>query len=86
MNEENERKRHFLQTFRRWEALFKRADRATIKECLEITNPKRFDYANPFYALRHLGGDAKMLAATEKPNARLMGQIQAERLLSSGDE
>jgi hypothetical protein len=125
LNEENERKRHFLQTFRRWEALFKRADRGdvqaekwliadyfkslghlsaeglealtdelkarciffpTIKECLEITNPKRFDYANPFYALRHLGGDAKMLAATEKPNARLMGQIQAERLLSSGDE
>lgn len=119
MEDENARKRIFLQTFRRWEALFKRADRGdvqaekwliadyykslgflsaeglealtdelkkqctffpSIKECLEITNPKRFDYASPFYALRHLGGDAAMLAAPEKPNARLLGQIKTERL------
>lgn len=117
--EEVERKKHFLQTFRRWEALFKRADRGdvqaekwliadyfkslghlspdglealtdelkvrctffpSIKECLEITNPKRFDYSSPFYALRHLGGDDKMLAAPEKQNTRLLGQIRTERL------
>jgi len=86
-------KRHFLQTFRRWEALFKRADRGdiqaekwliadyykslchlspgglealtdelkerctffpTIRECLEVTRPKQFDYANRFYRLRHI--------------------------------
>jgi hypothetical protein len=117
--DENARKRYFLQTFRRWEALFKRADRGdvqsekwliadyykslgflsaeglevltdelkkqctffpSIKECLEITNPKRFDYASPFYRLRHLGGDDVMLAAPEQPNARLLGQIKTERL------
>jgi hypothetical protein len=117
--DENARKRYFLQTFRRWEALFKRADRGdvqsekwliadyykslgflsaeglevltdelkkqctffpSIKECLEITNPKRFDYASPFYRLRHLGGDAVLLAAPEQPNARLLGQIKTERL------
>jgi hypothetical protein len=86
-------KRHFLQTFRRWEALFKRADRGdvqaekwliadyykslchlspaglevltdelkerctffpTIRECLEVTRPKQFDYANRFYRMRHI--------------------------------
>jgi len=117
--DEIQRKKHFLQVFRRWEALFKRADRGdveaekwliadyfkslghlspeglealtdelkarctffpTIKECLEITNPKRFDYSSPFYALRHLGGDDKMLAAPEKQNTRLLGQIRTERL------
>ena len=116
---EIQRKRHFLETFRRWEALFKRADRGdvqaekwliadyfkslghlspeglealtdelkvrctffpSIKECLDITNPKQFDYGNPFYRLRHLGGDPKMLAAPEGQNTRLLGQIRAERL------
>lgn len=96
-------KRHFLTVFRRWEALFKRADRGdpeadkwfiaeyykslghlseyglerltdelkarctffpTIKECLDIIKPARFDYGNPFYKLVHLReGDPKMLAA-----------------------
>ena len=122
--EENERKRHFLQTFRRWEALFKRTDRGdvqaekwliadyfkslghlseeglealtdelkarcvffpTIKECLEILNPKRFDYANPFYSLRHLGGDPKMLAAPEKPDVRRLAQIRDERQIEYKD-
>jgi hypothetical protein len=104
--DEIERKKYFLQVFRRWEALFKRADRGdvqaekwliadyfkslghlspdglealtdelkkssiffpTIRECLEITNPARYDYGNPFYRMRHLsGGDPKMLAAPEQ--------------------
>ena len=119
LSDENQRKRNFLQVFRRWEALFKRADRGdvqaekwliadyfkslghlspeglealtdelkarctffpSIKECLEITNPKRFDYSSPFYALRHLGGDDKMLAAPEEQNQRLLGRIRTERL------
>ena len=120
--EEIARKKHFLQVFRRWEMLFKRADKGdvqaekwliadyfkslghlsphglecltdvlkekctffpTIKECLEITNPKQFDYGNPFYKLRHLdAGDPKMLAAPEKRNERLLGQIQAERQIA----
>lgn len=119
-DEENARKRHFLQTFRRWEALFKRADRGdvqaekwliadyykslghlspeglealtdvlkaqctffpTIKECLEITHPKQFDYGNPFYRLRHIqGGDPKMLVARESDQRRI-AQIKAERML-----
>lgn len=123
--EEIERKKHFLQVFRRWEALFKRADRGdiqaekrliadyfkslghlspeglealtdelkakciffpAIKECLEIMNPKRFDYASKFYGLKHLG-DKSFLAAPEKTNHRIMSQIEAERLLTSdGDE
>lgn len=46
----------------------------TIKECLEITRPKQFDYGNRFYRLRHLqGGDPKMLAAPERVNTRLLG-------------
>lgn len=125
MAEEIERKKHFLQVFRRWEALFKRADRGdiqaekwliadyfkslghlspeglealtdelkakciffpTIRECLEIMNPKRFDYASKFYGLKHLG-DQSFLAAPEKPNHRIISQIEAERLLTSdGDE
>lgn len=125
MAEEIERKKHFLQVFRRWEALFKRADRGdiqaekwliadyfkslghlspeglealtdelkakciffpTIKECLEIMNPKRFDYASKFYGLKHLG-DKSFLAAPEKTNHRIISQIEAERLLTSdGDE
>jgi hypothetical protein len=119
--EENQRKRQFLQVFRRWEALFKRADRGdveaekwliadyfkslghlsaeglealtdelkarctffpTIKECLEIMNPPRFDYANKFYGMKHLG-EQSFLAAPEKPNHRLMAQVEAERLLTS---
>lgn len=31
MADENAHKRHFLQTFRRWEALFKRADRGDVQ-------------------------------------------------------
>ena len=125
MAEEIERKKHFLQVFRRWEALFKRADRGdiqaekwliadyfkslghlspeglealtdelkakciffpTIRECLEIMNPKRFDYASKFYGLKHLG-DKSFLAAPEKVNHRIISQIEAERLLTSdGDE
>ena len=123
MAEEIERKKHFLQVFRRWEALFKRADRGdiqaekwliadyfkslghlspeglealtdelkakciffpTIRECLEIMNPKRFDYASKFYGLKHLG-DKSFLAAPEKVNHRIISQIEAERLLTSGD-
>lgn len=119
--EEIERKKHFLQVFRRWEALFKRADRGdiqaekwliadyykslghlspeglealtdelkakciffpTIKECLEIMNPARFDYASKFYGLKHLG-DKSFLAAPETPNNRIASQIEAERLLTS---
>lgn len=121
--DEIERKRRFLQVFRRWEALFKRADRGdvqaekwliadyfkslghlspeglealtdelkakciffpTIKECLDIMNPKRFDYSSKFYGSKHLG-DKSFLAAPEKVNHRIMGQIEAERLLTSGD-
>ena len=103
MADEIARKKHFLQIFRRWEALFKRADKGdiqaekwliadyfkslghlsevglealtdelkkrciffpTIKECLDIIKPARFDYGNPFYKLVHLReGDPKMLAA-----------------------
>ena len=125
MAEEIERKKHFLQVFRRWEALFKRADRGdiqaekwliadyfkslghlspeglealtdelkakciffpTIRECLEIMNPKRFDYASQFYWLKHLG-DKSFLAAPEKTNHRIISQIENERLLTSdGDE
>lgn len=108
-------KRHFLQTFRRWEALFKRADRGdvqaekwliadyykslchlspaglealtdelkerctffpTIRECLEVTRPKQFDYGNRFYRLRHIeevgsplllqGGQAMLAHMTER--------------------
>lgn len=109
--------------FRRWEALFKRADRGdvqaekwliadyfkslghlspeglealtdelkakciffpTIKECLDIMNPKRFDYASKFYSSKHLG-DKSFLAAPERVNHRIMGQIEAERLLTSDD-
>ena len=123
--EEIARKKHFLQVFRRWEMLFKRADKGdvqaekwliadyfkslghlspeglerltdvlkeqctffpTIKECLEITNPKQFDYGNPFYGLRHLKKDRHLLAAPEKLNERLLGQIQAERQLTYKDE
>lgn len=123
MAEEIERKKHFLQVFRRWEALFKRADRGdiqaekwliadyfkslghlspeglealtdelkakciffpTIKECLDIMNPKRFDYSSKFYGLKHLG-DKSFLAAPEKVNHRIISQIEAERLLTSGD-
>ena len=119
--EEIQRKKHFLQVFRRWEALFKRADRGdveaekwliadyfkslghlspegmealtdelkarctffpTIKECLEIMNPARFDYSNKFYGMKHLG-ERQFLAAPEQPNPRLMSQVNAERLLSS---
>ena len=109
------RKKHFLQVFRRWEALFKRADRGdvqaekwliadyfkslghlsaeglealteelkarcvffpTIKECLEITRPGRYDFGNPFYRLRHLNaGDPKMLAAPER-NQRQIAQTR----------
>ena len=123
--EENERKWNFLMVFRRWEALFKRADRGdiqaekwliadyfkslghlspeglealtdelkakciffpTIRECLEIMNPKRFDYASKFYGLKHLG-DKSVLAAPEKPNHRIISQIENERFLTSdGDE
>lgn len=122
--EEIERKKHFLQVFRRWEALFKRADRGdiqaekwliadyfkslghlspeglealtdelkakciffpTIRECLEIMNPKRFDYASKFYGLKHLG-DKSFLAAPEKTNHRIISQIEAERLLTSDGE
>lgn len=101
--------------FRRWEALFKRADRGdvqaekwiiadyfkslghlsaeglealteelkarcvffpTIKECLEITRPGRYDFGNPFYRLRHLNaGDPKMLAAPER-NQRQIAQTR----------
>ena len=121
MAEEIERKKHFLQVFRRWEALFKRADRGdiqaekwliadyfkslghlspeglealtdelkakciffpTIKECLEIMNPARFDYGSKFYGLKHLG-DKSFLAAPETPNNRIASQIEAERLLTS---
>lgn len=36
----------------------------TIRECLEITSPGKYDYGNPFYKMRHLqAGDAKMLNA-----------------------
>ncbi len=119
--DEIQRKKHFLQVFRRWEALFKRADRGdveaekwliadyfkslghlspeglealtdelkarctffpTIKECLEIMNPPRFQYSSKFYGMKHLGEQA-FLAAPEKPNHRLVTQIEAERLLSS---
>lgn len=122
MAEEIERKKHFLQVFRRWEALFKRADRGdiqaekwliadyykslghlspeglealtdelkakciffpAIKECLEIMNPKRFDYASKFYGLKHLG-EKSFLAEPETPNNRIASQIEAERLLTSG--
>lgn len=122
MAEEIERKKHFLQVFRRWEALFKRADRGdiqaekwliadyfkslghlspeglealtdelkakciffpAIKECLEIMNPARFDYASKFYGLKHLG-EKSFLAAPETPNNRIASQIEAERLLTSG--
>lgn len=116
------RKKHFLQIFRRWEALFKRADKGdiqaekwliadyfkslghlsevglealtdelkkrciffpTIKECLEITNPSRYDYGNPFYRLRHLqAGDPKMIAAPEKQNARMLAHIQEQRQIA----
>lgn len=121
MAEEIERKKHFLQVFRRWEALFKRADRGdiqaekwliadyykslghlspeglealtdelkakciffpAIKECLEIMNPARFDYASKFYGLKHLG-EKSFLAAPETPNNRIASQIEAERLLTS---
>lgn len=121
MAEEIERKKHFLQVFRRWEALFKRADRGdiqaekwliadyfkslghlspeglealtdelkakciffpTIRECLEIMNPSRFDYASKFYGLKHLG-DKSFLVAPEKTNHRIISQIEAERLLTS---
>lgn len=123
MADEIQRKRQFLQVFRRWEALFKRADRGdveaekwliadyfkslghlspegmealtdelkakctffpTIKECLEIMNPARFDYASKFYGMKHLGS-REFLAAPEKPNHRLMSQVQAERLLTSDE-
>ena len=121
--EEIQRKKHFLQVFRRWEALFKRADRGdveaekwliadyfkslghlspeglealtdelkarctffpTIKECLEIMNPPRFEYSSKFYGMKHLG-ERKFLAAPEKPNHRLMAQVNADRLLTSDD-
>lgn len=122
LDEENARKRYFLHVFRRWEALFKRADRGdiqaekwliadyfkslghlsaeglealtdelkktciffpTIKECLEITNPGRYDFGNPFYRMRHLNaGDPKMLAAPERKNERLLAYIKQERQLS----
>ena len=121
MADEIQRKRQFLKVFRRWEALFKRADRGdveaekwliadyfkslghlsaeglealtdelkvrctffpTIKECLEIMNPPRFDYASKFYGMKHLGERA-FLAAPEQPNHRLITQIEAERLLAS---
>lgn len=123
MADEIQRKKHFLQVFRRWEALFKRADRGdveaekwliadyfkslghlspeglealtdelkvrctffpTIKECYEIMNPKRFDYSNKFYGMKHLG-ERKFLAAPEQPNPRLMSQVNAERLLASDE-
>lgn len=116
--DENARKRHFLQTFRRWEALFKRADRGdvqaekwliadyykslghlspeglerltdelkarctffpTIKECLEITHPARYDYANPFFRLRHLQEDRHLLAAPETPSTLLLESIKQLR-------
>jgi hypothetical protein len=119
--EEIARKKHFLQIFRRWEMLFKRADKGdvqaekwliadyfkslghlspdglelltdelkkvctffpSVKECLEITNPKQYDYGSPFYRLRHLQTDQHLLAAPEKRNERLLGQIQAERKLT----
>lgn len=122
MADEIQRKKHFLQVFRRWEALFKRVDRGdveaekwliadyfkslghlspeglealtdelkarctffpTIKECLEIMNPPRFDYASKFYGMKHLG-QKQFLAAPEAPNHRLMGQIKTERLTASG--
>lgn len=109
---ENARKRHFLQTFRRWEALFKRADRGdvqaekwliadyfkslghlspeglerltdelkarctffpTIKECLEITHPARFEYGSPFWALRHGEAGRHLLTAPERVDTRLLG-------------
>lgn len=115
MADEIARKKHFLQVFRRWEALFKRADRGdvqaekwliadyfkslghlsaeglealteelkarcvffpTIKECLEITRPGRYDFGNPFYRLRHLNaGDPKMLASPER-NQRQIAQTR----------
>ena len=109
--EENEHKRYFLIVFRRWEALFKRADRGdvqaekwliadyykslchlspeglerltdalkerctffpTIKECLEITRPSRFDYGHPFYRMRHLpGGEPQLLTSSATETKRL---------------
>lgn len=124
MADEIARKKHFLQVFRRWEALFKRADRGdvqaekwliadyfkslghlsaeglealtdelkrrcvffpTIKECLEITHPGRYDFGNPFYRLRHLNaGDPKMLAAPERNLSRQIGYTRM--IESNGDE
>lgn len=115
--DETARKKHFLQTFRRWEALFKRADRGdvqaekwliadyykslshlsevglealtdelkkrctffpTIRECLEITNPGKHDYGNPFYKMRHLNaGDPKMIATPEKSETLRLTQQRA---------
>ena len=88
----SEHKLAFLQTFRRWEILFKRADRGdveadkwliaeyykslghltpagfellteqlkerctffpTIKECLEVINPPKYSYGNPFNNSAH---------------------------------
>lgn len=112
-------KRHFLQTFRRWEALFKRADRGdvqaekwliadyykslghlspaglealtdvlkerctffpTIRECLEVLQPKVGDYANPFYRMRHLeGGDSKMLAISLSDAPQLLADQTAAK-------
>jgi hypothetical protein len=45
--DENARKRHFLQTFRRWEALFKRADRGDVQA-------EKWLIADYFKSLGHL--------------------------------
>lgn len=103
---EIDRKLHFLKTFRRWEMLFKRADRGdgeaekwliseyykslgeldehglelltdelktrctffpTIKECLEIINPPRYSYANPFNNGAHRLGQRRGLDEIGSP-------------------
>ena len=119
LTEEIAHKRHFLQTFRRWEALFKRADRGdvqaekwliadyykslchlspaglealtdelkerctffpTIRECLEVTRPKQFDYANRFYRLRHIEeiGSPLLLQGAQSMLADMTDQERAE--------
>jgi hypothetical protein len=117
LDKEIAHKRHFLTVFRRWEALFKRADRGdiqadkwfiaeyykslghlsqnglealteelkerctffpTIKECLAIIRPSRFDYANPFYRLAHFPeGDPPMLE-TPLSNIKQLSHKDAE--------
>lgn len=53
----------------------------TIKECLEIINPQRYDYANPFYASKWLDENNQSLIGSRawhqgtlpaKPNLKLI--------------